>query len=128
MAYQILVSNAEILDKFSILFIKSTKINNVLQIQNISKELDVLRPIVNLIIKDSEYLQKLYADLISINSKLWDIEDSIRVKEKQQLFDDAFINLARSVYIFNDERASIKKQINIFSGSELIEEKSYESY
>lgn len=126
MAYQILVSNAEILDKFSILIIKSTKINNVLQIQNISKELDVLRPIVNLIIKDSEYLQKLYADLISINSKLWDIEDSIRVKEKQQLFDDAFINLARSVYIFNDERASIKKQINIFSGSELTEEKSYE--
>lgn len=128
MAYQILVSNAEILDKFSILTIKSTKINNVLQIQNISKELDILRPVFNLIVKDSEYLQKLYADLISINTKLWDIEDSIRVKEKQQLFDDAFINLARSVYIFNDERASIKKQINIFSGSELTEEKSYESY
>jgi hypothetical protein len=128
MAYQILVSNAEILDKFSILTIKSTKINNVLQIQNISKELDILRPIFNLIVKDSEYLQKLYTDLININTKLWDIEDSIRVKEKQQLFDDVFINLARSVYIFNDERAFIKKQINIFSGSELTEEKSYESY
>lgn len=128
MAYQILVSNAEILDKFSILTIKSTKINNVLQIQNISKELDILRPIFNLIVKDSEYLQKLYADLININIKLWDIEDNIRVKEKQQSFDDAFIDLARSVYIFNDERASIKKEINSFSGSELTEEKSYESY
>lgn len=128
MAYKILASNAEILDKFSILTIKSIKINNILQIKNISKELDVLRSTFNLIIKDNEYLQKLYNDLININTKLWDIEDSIRVKEKQQLFDNEFINLARSVYIFNDERASIKKQINIVSRSELIEEKSYNAY
>ena len=70
----------------------------------------------------------LFAELYEINLKLWKIEDKIREKERQSDFKDEFISLARSVYFTNDKRAEIKKKINLISGSELIEEKSYEKY
>ena len=69
-----------------------------------------------------------YIPLLNINKKLWDIEDKIRIKEKNQEFDNGFILLARSVYITNDKRAELKKEINIKYGSKFIEEKSYEKY
>ena len=120
---KILVSHGEILDKVSILIIY-----NKTQLINIKKEFNILQPVFQLIVENNQNIQNLYNQLIDINTKLWDTEDSIRAKEKKQLFDNEFINLARSVYILNDKRAKIKKEINTISGSELIEEKSYTEY
>ena len=128
MAHQILVANAEILDKVSILTIKNQKITDNSKLSNISKELDYLQPTFSLIIQNNKYIQNLYHRLLDINTKLWDIEDRIREKEEQQAFDNQFIDLARSVYNLNDERAAVKKEINKISNSEFIEEKSYASY
>ena len=125
---KILVSHGEILDKVSILIIKNQKIYNKTQLLNIKKEFNILQPVFQLIVENNQNIQNLYNQLIDINTKLWDTEDSIRAKEKKQLFDNEFINLARSVYILNDKRAKIKKEINTISGSELIEEKSYTEY
>ena len=125
---KILVSHGEILDKVSILIIKNQKIYNKTQLLNIKKEFNILQPVFQLIVENNQNIQNLYNQLIDINTKLWDTEDSIRAKEKKQLFDNEFINLARSVYILNDKTAKIKKEINTISGSELIEEKSYTEY
>lgn len=127
MNYSILVSNGEILDKFSILIIKQNQITNLNKLNNIKTEINTLSSIVKEIIEKYS-LQKLYNTLQSVNQKLWDIEDEIRIKEKNQEFDNDFIQLARNVYKTNDERADIKKQINYISCSEIIEEKSYEKY
>lgn len=125
---KILVSYGEILDKVSILIIKNQKINDKTKLLNVKKELNILQTVFQSIVKNNQNIQNLYNQLIDINTKLWDTEDSIRAKEKKQLFDNEFINLARSVYILNDKRAKIKKEINTISGSELIEEKSYTEY
>jgi len=127
MNYSILVSNGEILDKFSILIIKQDQITDFNKLNNIKTEINTLSSIVKEIIEKYS-LQRLYNTLQSVNQKLWDIEDKIRIKEKNQEFDDDFIQLARNVYKTNDERAHIKKQINHISCSEIIEEKSYEKY
>lgn len=127
MNYSILVSNGEILDKFSILTIKQNQITDLNKLNNINTEINTLSSIVNEILEKYS-LQKTYHMLQSANQKLWDIEDKIRIKEKNQEFDDDFIQLARNVYRTNDERADIKKQINHISCSEIIEEKSYEKY
>ena len=90
------------------------------------KELTFLRAVLeknNILIPDEIYFQ-----LKSINLKLWDIEDKIRIKEKNKEFDDEFIELARSVYLNNDRRSATKKELNIMFNSEIIEEKSYEKY
>lgn len=121
------VSNGEILDKLSILQIKSTKFNDIYKLSNVENERRVLLPMYDLIATTSEIRQKFH-DLININSKLWDIEDMIRIKEQRNQFDEEFIELARSVYKTNDIRAEIKRDINLLSNSELIEEKSYAEY
>ena len=90
------------------------------------KELSFLRAVLeknNILIPDEIYFQ-----LKSINLKLWDIEDKIRIKEKNKEFDNEFIELARSVYLNNDRRSATKKELNIIFNSEIIEEKSYEKY
>ena len=119
------VSIGEIVDKLSILDIKRTKITDTAKLINIESEYTYLYDIVfsdlNIDIID-------YNSLMNINKKLWDIEDSIRIKEKNKEFDDVFIYFARQVYITNDVRADIKKQINKKYGSLFIEEKSYEKY
>lgn len=127
MSYSVLLSNGEILDKFSILTIKQNQITDFNKLNNIKTEINILSPIVKEII-DIYSLQKLYNTLQLVNQKLWDVEDNIRIKEKNKEFDDDFIQLARNVYKTNDERADIKKQINHISCSEIIEEKSYEKY
>lgn len=125
MSQKILISNGEILDKFSILSIKLSNIHNKNKLININNEINYLKPIfVNILSLDPE-IETLYNKLKSVNEKLWIIEDSIRIKEKLQQFDSEFIDLARKVYITNDERAIVKKQINLKSKSYLIEEKSY---
>ena len=127
MSYSVLLSNGEILDKFSILTIKQNQITDFNKLNNIKTEINILSSIVKEII-DIYSLQKLYNTLQLVNQKLWDVEDNIRIKEKNKEFDDDFIQLARNVYKTNDERADIKKQINHISCSEIIEEKSYEKY
>ena len=119
------ISIGELIDKVTILEIKKDKLKN-LKLKNILKELSFLRAVLeknNILIPDEIYLQ-----LKSINLKLWDIEDKIRIKEKNKEFDNEFIELARSVYLNNDRRSETKKELNIMFNSEIIEEKSYEKY
>lgn len=121
------VSVGEIVDKLTILHIKMSNILDIEKLKNISKEYGYLKDVVeddlNISTESDEYLK-----LLEINKELWDIEDLIREKEKLKLFDDEFISLARSVYITNDKRAEIKKEINIKYGSKFVEEKSYHNY
>ena len=119
------ISVGELIDKLTILEIKKDKLKNV-KLKNILKELSFLRAVLeknNILIPDEIYFQ-----LKSINLKLWDIEDKIRIKEKNKEFDNEFIELARSVYLNNDRRSETKKELNIMFNSEIIEEKSYEKY
>jgi len=122
MTKKVPVSIGEYIDKVTILAIKSSRIKDDKKLKNILHE---LKSIIDL---DSEKIidTPLYRDLMSVNKKLWDVEDAIRIKEREESFDDEFVNLARSVYKLNDERSRIKKDINLKYGSELVEEKSYE--
>jgi len=119
------ISNGELLDKISILQIKLERISDESKLKNIQAEYIELTEIGAKLLEDE---QTLYMKLKAVNQTLWDIEDRIRIKEKEKIFDQEFVDLARSVYITNDKRADIKKEINILSGSYLIEEKSYEKY
>ncbi|QMU64684.1 MAG: hypothetical protein GKR88_10560 [Flavobacteriaceae bacterium] len=126
------VSNGEIIDKLTILEIKLSEIKDAKKLTNIRNEYNVLTPIVESIYKaskdDKKHLKKLQNDLLLVNKKLWKIEDDIRECERSGNFGETFVHLARSVYYTNDDRSDIKKAINIFTGSDLIEEKSYEDY
>ena len=119
------ISNGELVDKYTILEIKLSKITDDEKLENIRKEKDSLFESVKSII---DFSSELFLSLKKVNEKLWDIEDKIREKERVKEFDDTFIELARSVYHTNDIRANLKKQINIATCSHLIEEKSYEHY
>lgn len=121
------ISNGDLIDKLTILEIKFKKVQSQPKIENISRELKYLQTICSdLLLVDG--IQNLYSELIDINNKLWIIEDHIRQKEKQKIFDQEFIELARQVYFTNDHRAQIKKDINMITESNFIEEKSYEQY
>tara|TARA_R100000734_G_C3297969_1_gene88936 strand:- start:378 stop:764 length:387 start_codon:yes stop_codon:yes gene_type:complete len=123
------VSNGELLDKISILELKLLKIEDKEKLVNIQKEFDVLNPLcVKLFEKFGSQLQNHYLELARINGLLWDIEDWIRDCEREKRFDEEFIQLARSVYVTNDQRSEVKKIINILTGSGLVEEKSYKDY
>ena len=113
------VSNGEIVDKFTILQIKLEKIIDNEKLKYVQKEHAYLEKQVKQIGAKEEYIEKLY----NINRILWDIEDSIRLKEQKSEFDENFIQLARKVYITNDKRATIKKEINIVTKSEFHEVK-----
>ena len=124
------VSDGEILDKLSILEIKLNKIEDVQKLTNIQKEYDTLKETIG----EPTWYEHVfrnygfYWQLKEINETLWEIEDEIRIKEKKQEFDSQFVELARLVYKTNDKRAQIKKEINIHTKSNLLEEKSYEDY
>tara|TARA_B100002019_G_scaffold292341_1_gene315137 strand:- start:1850 stop:2233 length:384 start_codon:yes stop_codon:yes gene_type:complete len=123
------ISNGELLDKISILELKLLKIEDRKKLVNIQKEFDELNPLVQeLFEKHDGQLQNHYLELAKINGKLWDIEDWIRECEHEKRFDKEFVELARSVYIYNDQRSEIKKIINTITGSDLVEEKSYKEY
>jgi hypothetical protein len=121
------ISAGELMDKIAILEIKSERIKNLSQLENVRHELGALRAI-RLDNVDRGLLDKLCAELKRVNAKLWDIEDAIRECDARGNFGDAFIELARAVYRLNDERARLKKAISLASGSRLIEEKSYKSF
>ena len=128
MQLQVPVSVGEVLDKITILQIKLAHISDANKRVNIQNELDALLPLVAGDVFTTVEMQGLMAELKSVNEALWDIEDDIREKEAAKSFDAEFIKLARAVYVTNDKRAEIKKQINLATGSALIEEKSYEPY
>lgn len=119
------VSNGEIADKLSIIEIKLEQIKDEAKLKNLKKEFEVLNKAVSKII-DKDH--KLYKELLSINKELWDIEDTIRDLERNKDFGDKFIETARAVYFTNDKRSEIKRKINELTGSNLIEEKSYQKY
>jgi len=123
------VSNGEILDKYSILEIKLQEIKDEAKLANVQNEYDSLTQAVESI-KSLNPLSvaTLYKDLLNINKTLWNVEDLIRDCERDNNFGQDFIELARSVYYTNDERAEIKKNINSATGSDLVEEKSYQKY
>ena len=123
------VSNGELLDKISILELKMLKIKDKEKLDNILTEFNSLNPLCVVLFEQfGSELQKLYLQLAKVNGKLWDIEDWIRDCESENRFDKEFIELARSVYITNDKRSKLKKEINILTESILTEEKSYKDY
>ena len=122
------VSSGELIDKISILKIKRKKIINKSKLRNINKELSLLNKIYKNNFKKNKKILLYEKKLIKINKKLWDVEDKIRLLESKKNFNQKFIDLARAVYINNDQRSEIKKKINELTGSCLIEEKSYKSY
>ncbi len=120
------ISAGELIDKITILEIKKEKINDDQKLIDINKELISLNSTMKEFIPDLNKVSNLKNDLKNINLKLWDIEDSKRNAEKNKKFDEEFIQLARNVYKFNDERAKIKLSINNALGSNIKEVKSYE--
>ncbi len=121
------ISLGELVDKISILIIKKKNISDSIKLEHVTKELDFLQKTLKEYISDDK-INKFIQQLININSKLWTIEDDIRECERKKIFDQTFIDLARSVYFTNDERAKVKNDINRTFGSELVEVKSYEEY
>jgi DNA repair ATPase RecN len=120
------ISAGELFDKITILEIKKSKISNKEKLNDIEKELFSLKETVNKYIPNQNSILKYINDLKNINLKLWDIEDGKRAAEKNKDFGEKFIELARNVYKFNDERAKIKLAINTSLGSNIKEVKSYE--
>ena len=119
------ISAGELIDKITILEIKKANISNKEKLNEIEKELSSLNITVKNFIPDQSEISKYINDLKNINLKLWDIEDGKRAAEKNKDFGEKFIELARNVYKFNDERAKIKLKINQFLGSNIKEVKSY---
>ena len=123
------VSNGEILDKVSILELKMKNIDDKDKLINVKKEFYELSPLTEKLFDDyGSELQLKYLELANINTKLWIIEDNIRECEKNKNFGEYFVELARDVYITNDKRCDVKKEINILTESGFIEEKSYQKY
>jgi hypothetical protein len=122
------VSYGELIDKITILEIKSRRIADEAKLANVRNELDMLNATWANSAASQTDISGERARLLAVNEALWDIEDRIRLKERAQAFDAEFIELARSVYFRNDERAAFKREINQKLGSELVEEKSYQDY
>ena len=125
---QVPVSYGELLDKITILEIKSERINDAEKVANVRHELELLEATWQSAAADVGAVSAERGQLKEVNEALWEIEDKIRVKESQKAFDAEFVELARAVYVTNDRRAAIKKTVNLALGSELVEEKSYEDY
>ena len=122
------VSIGELVDKITILEIKSERLSDPAALANVRRELELLSgELGKLDLADPE-VGRIRADLKAVNEQLWEIEDDIRDKERQGAFDDRFVELARAVYITNDKRAALKREVNLLLNSALVEEKSYQAY
>jgi hypothetical protein len=121
------VSVGELIDKLSILNVKQSMINDSIKLDYVNKEFELLYNFSSFYLDDDK-ISALYKDLIEVNSTLWKIEDEIRIKEQQKLFDSEFIGLSRSVYQNNDIRFGLKNQINELTNSEIREQKDYVKY
>ena len=122
------ISYGELLDKITILEIKSERIGQPERLENVRRELALLSEVWEQLGAKANQVSQARSQLKLVNTTLWDIEDKIRLKEASNTFDERFVELARAVYVTNDRRAAIKKEINMALGSELVEEKSYEPY
>ena len=122
------VSPGELLDKITILRIKSARMRDASKLANVRTELEALEQIWSASPYAAVDVASEVSALLAVNERLWTIEDDIRDKERAQSFDGEFVRLARAVYIENDERAAIKRRLNVKLGSSLIEEKSYADY
>jgi len=122
------VSPGEVLDKITILEIKSERMSDPEKVTNVRVELVLLQETWKEFIRDDEVIRGLHAQLKEVNEALWEIEDDIRDKERAKEFDERFIALARAVYVTNDRRSKVKKELNLHLGSEIVEEKSYQDY
>jgi len=125
---QIPISPGELLDKITILQIKAERIGDPVKVANVKTELDMLSKIWNETVEADAEITALTAELKSINEALWEIEDDIRDEERNKRFGERFIELARAVYVTNDERANAKKMVNLHLNSTIVEEKSYQDY
>jgi hypothetical protein len=125
---QVPVSPGEVLDKITILEIKSERISDTDKVANVKRELELLSASWLKAVDEDDTVRRIHSELKTINEALWEIEDDIRDKERAREFDQVFIDLARSVYVTNDQRANAKKELNIYLGSEIVEEKSYQDY
>lgn len=121
------VSNGEVLDKLNILSIKLDKVKDPIKLENVTKEYHYLYEQCSIWMVRPEVIE-YYVTLSEVNHILWETEDKLRIKEKKKAFDDEFIQLARDVYTFNDKRAELKRKLNELTGSDFMEEKSYERY
>jgi hypothetical protein len=122
------ISPGELLDKITILEIKSERIDDAEKIANVRHELGLLTRVWSESVTQDQTISDLHQRLKTINEQLWEIEDDIRDEERHDRFGDRFIELARAVYVINDKRAEAKKDVNLHLGSEIVEEKSYKDY
>jgi len=122
------VSPGEVLDKITILEIKSERMTDPAKVANVRTELALLQETWARAVQEDDTVRELHTQLKEINEALWEIEDDIRDKERAKEFDQRFIELARSVYFTNDRRSEVKKKLNLHLGSQIIEEKSYQDY
>ena len=122
------VSPGEVLDKITILEIKSERMSDPEKVANVRIELALLQETWANAVAVNQVIDDLHDQLKQINEALWEIEDDIRDKERVKEFDQQFIDLARNVYFTNDRRSDVKKQLNLHLGSQIIEEKSYQDY
>ncbi|MCP4389635.1 MAG: hypothetical protein GY802_15165 [Gammaproteobacteria bacterium] len=122
------ISPGELLDKITILQIKAERISDPAKVANVKTELDMLSQVWNEAVEADAEIIALTEELKSINEALWEIEDDIRDEERNRRFGERFIELARAVYVTNDERANAKKKVNLHLNSTIVEEKSYQDY
>lgn len=122
------ISPGEMLDKITILEIKSERIVEEEKLINVRKELTMLSDLWTKLVTEDAPLLSMRSELKEINETLWDVEDDIRDEERNQQFGEQFIKLARSVYFTNDKRSDVKKRINLHLNSDIVEEKSYQKY
>ncbi len=125
---QIPISPGELLDKITILQIKAERIDDAAKVANVKTELNMLTKVWNEAVAANAEITALTAELKSVNEALWEIEDDIRDEERNKRFGERFIELARAVYVTNDERANAKKKVNLLLNSTIVEEKSYQDY
>ncbi len=125
---EIPVAPGELLDKLSILEIKLDRMTGPGKLANVRREYELLDGIWQDAGLETDDIGVLRSELLAVNRRLWEIEDAVRECEREKDFGNRFIALARSVYMENDERAAIKKKINLTLGSDIIEEKSYKNY
>ncbi len=122
------ISPGELLDKITILQIKAERIGDPVKVANVKTELEMLEKVWRDNVDNDATIDALTAELKSVNEKLWEIEDDIRDEERNKRFGERFIELARAVYVTNDERADAKKRLNLHLNSTIVEEKSYQDY
>jgi len=122
------ISPGELLDKITILQIKAERIADPTKVSNVKTELEMLSKVWSEAVEIDAEISALTAELKSVNEALWEIEDDIRDEERSKRFGERFIELARAVYVTNDERANAKKKVNLHLNSTIVEEKSYQDY